>query len=718
MSEADRRGGTPRRPRWLAPALLLAGLLPTLSLGWQALSLGTSAAQQPPGEGEGEPEEADGESGGIADLASDTEDPMRKVLRQIPKDSAVLVNVTARDMPSTPDILNLGKRSTTALERCLADNVDTGVRMRCAVVLESLGDRRALPTLQAAIEDWDPWVRYRVVRALRAMPDASSVEPLLKLYARRDEEPHIRYGVIDALGAMSDKRAVQVLREGLKKKPESERKADERSAHFTALWASRHLMARGTLEGDLRYCLESDDDRLVLEATEAAAEFRSPRLVASLIPLVEHPSVEVRNKAVFALGKIGDKTATAALLAHLPKVREARMLNNIAFALERLDREAFYKSIAETMAHKQAIIRLNAAFVLGDVKHAEGRALLEKALDDPSDFVRTSAIAALGKLGVAEAIPAVERFVGAAQLGVREEAIYALDKLTKGGRADLVHDKLFKIDEPEEHGAVVHRAAVALARAGDVRAEDYLVRCMENGECAVRVVREFLTRHADEQLLERVLVAWTKGRRDLTWLLAERKPAGALPAASGVLGWAWAHEIYDDAKSAMDLLGSLGAPASVAALAPRTKSDDTFVRLHAATAMARLGDAGAAALLTAELDNLAAERMPVFARIVGRIGEAEPRAKLDPSFAERQALPDVPTALAAAAVRLRWDPEQAAFRFLDALASPRGFERDLAELYLRRVRDDKLTWVLRRMLSREGREDTRDRLRVLLDKRG
>jgi hypothetical protein len=32
--------------------------------------------------------------------------------------------------------------------------------------------------------------------------------------------------------------------------------------------------------------------------------------------------------------------------------------------------------------------------------------------------------------------------------------------------------------------------------------------------------------------------------------------------------------------------------------------------------------------------------------------------------------------------------------------------------------DEKLTWVLRRALAREGREATRDRLRALLDRRG
>ena len=39
------------------------------------------------------------------------------------------------------------------------------------------------------------------------------------------------------------------------------------------------------------------------------------RLQADRHPLMEHPNAGIRNKAVYALGLIGDKTATKALLA-------------------------------------------------------------------------------------------------------------------------------------------------------------------------------------------------------------------------------------------------------------------------------------------------------------------------------------------------------------------------------------------------------------------
>ena len=63
----------------------------------------------------------------------------------------------------------------------------------------------------------------------------------------------------------------------------------------------------------------------------------------------------VRNRAIYALGRIGNKAATAALVAQIPKVREARMLNNIAFALERLDAKAFYPGVPQDQFPAQAL---------------------------------------------------------------------------------------------------------------------------------------------------------------------------------------------------------------------------------------------------------------------------------------------------------------------------------------------------------------------------
>lgn len=647
--------------------------------------------------------------------ASDTE----KLLLQVPNDPSVLINVGYRDLPASPDFVNLGKRSTKALERCLADNVDVDARARCAVVLEALGDHRALATLVGALDDWEPLVRYRVVKALGAVPDKSSVAPLVALFQRNDEEPHIRAAIVDALGNISDQRVVSFLRAELAKPPGG---ADLRPALFDALWQNRHLLARDTLIDDAKKALASDNEELVLSATLAAAELRSPRHVAALVALIDHASAEIRNKAVYALGRVGDKSATKALLATLPNVRDSRMLNNIAFALERLDKKAFYAEIAKTIEHKQAVIRLNAAFVLGDVHHAEGLALLEKALSDPSDYVRSSAVAAIGKLALSgaeheRARKSLEALATSPSVSLREEAIYALDAVTKGGARDRIYEALFKGLDPRKHGAAIRRAALALGDAGDPRVRDYLLTCLLGYGCPVERVGAYFTRNPDESASGRLLLGWTRGRSDLARVVARLKPSGTLPLAMSALRDAWAMPESSDTLTALQILGSLGDESARELVVSRSATDRTLPRILGVVAAGRLGYADAPGKLVQELEGCAAEWLPDFVRATSAIEEPALRASLDLLLEPKARDADAHIAMAALAIRLAWFPDQAIYRVIDALGSQNGFERTLAASYLGHNVDRRVTWLLRRALAREGSPDVRDRLRAVLDER-
>lgn len=684
-----------------APALVAALLVPAAVAAVEVASVGT---------GHAEDEHLDERTRARRDL-----------LRRIPSDPAVLINVTTRDLPSSPELVNLGKRSTQALERCLADNVETDARARCAVVLEALGDRRALPTLQHALDDWESLVRLRVVRALGAMPDKSSVEPLLRLHARKDEEPYVKGQILRTLGSIGDPRVVQYLRKLVGAKLEGDE--DVRAQAFDSLWMHRHLMDRNTLVGDVAKALASDNPGLVLSATFAAAELRSPRLAAALVPLMESPNAEIANKAIYALGRIGDKTATKALVARLPDVRDSRMLNNLAFALERLDKKAFYAEIAKTVEHKQAVIRLNSAFVLGDVGHAEGLPMLLAALGDASDFVRTSAVAAIGKLalrgGTLEtATNALLPLAGSSNLSLREEAIYALHAITPGGRADLLHDRLYRGLDPRRQGASIRRAALALARAKDPRVHDYLLECAVSYGCDVDLVGPYLNAVPRDADGGRVLLAWSRGQHHLTDLVSQLRPAGGALLASAALRDAWSSPLSSESLQSMRLLGGLHDASAVDLLTQRAGVDLAWPRIVALVAAGRLGAPSVAGRLAAELDDAAAETLPDYARALAIVTEPGFRTALDPLLEERarRGVPEL--ALCAAAVRLAWNPETGFFRFLEALASPSTLERQLAERYLAKNRDTKVTWAMRRALAREEREDVRDRLRSLLDARG
>ena len=688
---------------WLGPAALAVGLLPA------AIGL-VQAYRVSPSEAAGRP------------LS-----PRERILAEIPDDPKVLINVKYRDMPGSPDILEWGKRSTRALERCLADNVDANIRVRCAVTLNALGDRRALKTLQTALADWDADVRREVVRALGRMPDASSVDPLIALYRRADEESHVRFAVLQTLAKISDQRVVRFLRKEMAGKPDED-EPDFRPAAFRALWSQRHLMRRTTLVGDVRDALRGDNDSLVYEATLACAELRSDRLVDALIPLMEHKWEGVRNKAVYALGRIGDKKATKALLERLPKVRESRMLNNIAFALERLDKDAFYEAIDDLATHKQAVIRLNAAFVLGDVRHAEGLPLLKKALADDSEYVQTSAVVAVGKLGTTdetkrqEALDALKPFVNQGNVVMREHAIYATHHLSKGGRLDLIHDRLFELD-PNRYGysrarAIKHRAAIALAEAGDPRVKDYIVDCVIRGSCSTRNTRTYVAARADRSIEGKVLLGWARGNYGLTSMVSALGPNGAKPIATSVLEDAWSRPRSLHTREALQVLGKLGDDTVLPLVQRRANTRYLWPKVHGHMASLRLGDAGAADEVVAALQQMPAEWLPGSVSAIAIADEKAARDTLGPKLEALQKDPDVDVALAAAAVRLRWNPDQAVFRLVDGLRSQSAYERDLAERYLEKAPAERVTFLLRRALAREGSADVADRLRAILDRRG
>jgi HEAT repeat protein len=649
----------------------------------------------------------------------------REIVQAIPKDETVLINVASRDMPASPDVLNLGRRGTKALARCVSDNVDDGLRRLCAELLGRLGDREGLTALQGALEAWDAGVRGAAIGALRKMPDASSVAPLEKILHREDEEISNRAAALETLGAMSSGKAIPVLRAALHRPPHAKAEGDGegvdgeggapdlRVAAFRGLWRSRHLVERGQLVGDVGYALGSNEPQLVLSATFAASELRAPALVPALVKLMKHPDTRVRNRAVYALGKIGDKTATRALLAQLPHVRESRMLNNIAFALERLDPQSFYATARDLVAHKQAQIRMNAAFVLGDVRRAEGLPLLQGALRDKNDMVRLSAVTAIGKLNTKQGEALLETYVDDPNPTLQRAAIYAIYALSGFSRTSLVYDKLYAPpDAPHKL-----EAAVALGKANDPRVTEDLLLCLETAQCSLAEVEGFMRASRSPDVPGRTLLAWTKGRSDLTELVAGLKPPGAGALARSQIQASLAQKEGPRALKAIDLTGDLTDAQAGVVLKALLGHENTRLRVHAAVALLRVGDADAIPALVRDLDNLPQDQLPSAVRLVGRVREPAARRRLAPELDKRARAGDVPLAVAAAAMAFEWEPEQGVFRMLAALAGVTAQERDLAEMYLVRDARPVTTELLRRALAREGRAAVRDRLRRILDLR-
>jgi hypothetical protein len=243
------------------------------------------------------------------------------------------------------------------------------------------------------------------------------------------------------------------------------------------------------------------------------------------------------------------------------------------------------------------------------------------------------------------------------------------------------------------------------------------VACVESQRCRLADVDRFLRTANVPQAPGRMLLAWAKGRIDLTDLVGTLKPVGAGPLAVSSIQSSLAMGDSFRSAYAIDLAGALGEPTAIPTLKPLMTSESTRLRLHAAVALSRDGVVEADALVFKDFDNVPEDRLPIVARLLGRINEAPVRARLLPELLKREKSTSPSIALAAAAARLEWAPEEAFFRFLDGLASTSALERDLAVRYLMRNHKSIVTYVMRRALAREERPAVRDLLRKMLDVR-
>ena len=675
-------------------------------------------------------------------------------------DPIALVNVSAADMPASPDILFLGKRSTRALERCLSDNADAHLRALCAGMLGTLGDRSALPALHAALGDWEAEVRREVIRALGKLPADQSVDPLLALYARGDEEVGVRHAILRTLGAIGHSKGVALIRRELDKsrKELAGPGGDLRRTALQSLWRCRHRVSPGVIVDEvtralapprgndrvIEKMLEANDAELTRDAIAKASQLRSGRFMNALIALIFSPDDKTQNRAIQALGLLGDKRAVPALAKLLPTARNARLLNNIAFALQRLDDRAFTHEIQRMVTHKQGVIRMNAAFVLGDIRQPKSLPLLERSLADPSERVQLEAVRAISKLAPApEAVRLLEKATASKSAGVRETAIqavahhgnersipllekllgqpgqpdemilHAIYRLSAGKRSDLIYERLFRGDDDD----VRKRAAIVLGKAGDRRVRDYLIACFETDRCGLDDVEAFLRTEKDPVLAGQVLWMWLRGRDDLTDLVGAMRPAGAATLAGNGLDVAVIRGEWPHAGRIATLLGDLHAEAERPHLQAAANAADGWFRIRALVTRCRLGDGDAATALLRELDNFPIEWLPELVDALHGLREPDARTRLAGDLERRQGGREPTTALAAAATRLPWTPDAALPRLLAGMTAADVVERETAERYLRHDHTPRVEVLLAERQAKERNPELRARLLRLIDVR-
>lgn len=188
-----------------------------------------------------------------------------------------------------------------------------------------------------------------------------------------------------------------------------------------------------------------------------------------LLELLSHPDRRVRQQSQFELAGRGDSVREELIAAAASGNTNARL--HSLWALEMIHRNEPFSlhPIRPLLVDPEAVVRVQAARLLGNRRDAESVSVLVDALDDESLHVRASAAEALGRIGEKSAAePLLEslRDDDGDDPYLRHAVVYAVYRL---GEADLVERWI-----DDDHPAVRMAALLTLRRHQDARLATFL----------------------------------------------------------------------------------------------------------------------------------------------------------------------------------------------------------------------------------------------------
>ncbi|BDG05889.1 HEAT repeat domain-containing protein [Anaeromyxobacter oryzae] len=292
------------------------------------------------------------------------------------------------------------RRAVAALADALAD-ADANVRSTAAEALGRIGAPAAMPALVAALEAEDATLRLAALgalAALRACPPVDGLAPLL-------EDRALRRPVYRLLGASDDPAALLVLARGV-----SERTRGAREAALAGIGQQRARRPReelGPVEVEARAAAERDPG--VADACAASLGSEEPFVVVG---------------AITVLGWIAAPRHVAALL-RLAEDDRLRPLVDDAIARLAPGRE-LKAAIAEAIQEQGPFGRSSALAALARMGSPAALESVIRDASDPDALVQGEAISALGRLGEARAVAPLAGLLGDDSPGTSSRAANAL----------------------------------------------------------------------------------------------------------------------------------------------------------------------------------------------------------------------------------------------------------------------------------------------------
>ncbi|HTN52899.1 MAG TPA: HEAT repeat domain-containing protein, partial [Anaeromyxobacter sp.] len=525
---------------------------------------------------------------------------------------------------------------------------DVNVRAAAAEALGKIGGTDAAGALLAALGSDDGTLKLAAIEALWALRVCPAAETVAALLADRT----LRRPTYRVLGSSDDPQAFAFLAAGLGE--------TARGAREAALSGVGMQRARRT-EGELA---------LLAEATRAAAG-RDPGIAdaAAEALLSEEPFVAMGALAV--LGWIGGARHVRAMLRAAEDDRLRPLVEEALVGMPP-DRE-LRGALAEALGEQGPLGRLTALSVLAQLGSPAALESVVREASDPDAYLQTEAIAALGRLGDARAVPPLAGLLGddaPAVSGIAANALIRIGQLSAQGSALVlaaVRDRA-----GASPSAALYRVLGALGGGGDLA-------LLEAGLRADPVAQRMAAAGAVAALAHRgVAVA-----RDLPELVAALSdPAWSVRAAA-------ARSYVEVARAARGGPGKAGGRGLgervLAALKERLADPEPAVRAAAVEALGAIGDPELAAVVADLARGPDAQPLVVVAALRALVELGPPPADVV-SRAAGHADPEVVKEAVAAAGRLtgpegdrllreaarspRWDVRQAAARAMGERGDP------------------------------------------------
>jgi HEAT repeat protein len=274
----------------------------------------------------------------------------------------------------------------------------------------------------------------------------------------KDPDFRVRAAAADSLGLIGSKKAVQPLVKALKDR------------HYQVQDAAADALARiGSPSVEpLLPMLEYVKPEVRIKAVYALGKIGDKRAVEPLLSMLDDRKIDVQIEAVEALGNIGAESSVAPLI-DLLKAENRQIRDAAADALVKSGKVAV-ESLIKLLEDHESQLRPNAAELLGLIRDPHAVEPLISALHDQQDDVRWQAAQALGRIRDDRAVEPLITALGKEKGWLRSEIAKALGEI---GNPHAVQPLIALFREKDNDTRCV--AAQALGKIGDQRAVPVLV---------------------------------------------------------------------------------------------------------------------------------------------------------------------------------------------------------------------------------------------------